>query len=247
MTGKTRHRMKRFQKSLLENILWIVAVVVVCCGLLAFGSCASMKDSGMSHENGVVEWELGRINDALPPGVMRLGTPRTIDSPAGKAVEFDGKGDALFFDSDPLLNLRAFTVEVLLRPDADAPAEQRYLHMGEENGERIMLETRVTPENQWYLDAYCRSGDSSKALIDKSLLHPTGNWYHVAFVVDNGLMRTYVDGAFELEGHVPFTPFTRGSSSIGVRMNRRYWFKGAMGTIRITPRSLAPSEFAQWR
>jgi len=47
--------------------------------------------------------------------------------------------------------------------------------MGEVNGDRMLIELRMTEESQWYLDAFIKSGDSSKALIDKSLLHPAGN------------------------------------------------------------------------
>ena len=107
----------------------------------------------------------------------------------------------------------------------------------------MLIETRLTADNQWYLDAFIKSGDSSKALIDKTLLHPAGEWCHVAFVVDNGKMDTYVGGKHELAGDVTFSPFKTGRTSIGVRMNKVYWFKGAIARIRVTPKNLSPSEF----
>jgi hypothetical protein len=198
----------------------------------------------MSSDIHVIDLKLGALNASALTADSKSGNPLTIDSPYGKAVQFDGKGDALFLDRSPLLNMRQFTVEVIFRPDPDGLPEQRFLHMGEVNGDRMMLETRLTPDNQWYLDAYIKSGDSSKPLIDKNLLHPTGKWQHIAFVVDDGKMDTYVEGKHELEGRVPFSPFKSGRASIGVRMNKQYWFKGAIARIRITPKPLAPSEFS---
>ena len=197
----------------------------------------------MSSEENVVDWQLGDLNKSIPVGDSRSGNPVTIDSPFGEAVLFDGKQDGLLVDKNPLVNLRQFTVEVIFRPDPKGLAEQRFLQMGEVNGERMMLETRLTSDDQWYLDAYIKSGDSSKALIDKNKLHPAGEWYHLAFVVDNGKMDTYVAGKHELEGRVPFAPFKTGRTSIGVRMNKVYWFKGAIARIRVTPKCLTSSEF----
>jgi hypothetical protein len=215
--------------------------------IAGFQSCSSSKGVSVSTDSNTIEWQLGMLNASGPVGQTKSGNPSTISSPYGEAVQFDGKGDGLFLDKNPLVNMRQFTVEVLFRPDPKGQPEQRFLQMGEVNGERMMLETRLTENDQWYLDAYIKSGDSSKALIDKSLVHPTGEWCHIAFVVDNGKMDTYVAGKHELEGRVPFSPFKTGRTSIGVRMNKVYWFKGAIAKIRVTPRSLKPSEFTMSR
>jgi catechol 2,3-dioxygenase-like lactoylglutathione lyase family enzyme len=201
----------------------------------------------MSSETAVVDWQLGDLNAIVGIDQSRSGNPITIDSPYGKAVQFDGKGDGILLERNPLVNLRQFTVEVFFRPDPNGLPEQRFLQMGEVNGDRLMMEIRLAADNQWYLDAFIKSGDSSKPLIDKSLLHPTGEWYHLAFVVDNGKMDTYVAGKHELTGIVRFSPFKSGRTSIGVRMNKVYWFKGAIARIRITPKSLTPSDFAMSR
>jgi hypothetical protein len=34
-----------------------------------------------------------------------------------------------------------------------------------------------------------------------------------------------------------------GKTSLGVRLNKVHWFKGAIRTVRITPRALSPEEF----
>jgi hypothetical protein len=225
----------------------IPSVLLTVLAIVTFQSCLSSKGTSVSNDSVTVEWQLGALNASGVDGQTKSGNPSTISSPYGEAVQFDGKGDGLFLDRNPLVDMRQFTVEVFFRPDPKGLPEQRFLQMGEVNGERMMLETRLTEDGQWYLDAYIRSGDSSRALIDKSLLHPAGEWCHIALVVDDGKMDTYVAGKHELEGRVPFSPFKSGRTSIGVRMNKVYWFKGAIARIRITPKCLTPSEFTMSR
>jgi hypothetical protein len=193
-----------------------------------------------------LEWELGMLGKK-DVEFTTSGNPRVIDCQYGKALEFDGVGDALFLDTNPLAGLRRFTVEVIFRPDSGGLREQRFLHIGDARRDRLMVETRLTKANQWYLDAHLRSGDSAKTLIDSTLLHPAGVWYHLAVVVDNGLMKTYVNGVHELAGGIPFSPFKAGRTSIGVRQNRVYWFRGAICKIRITLRDLLAQKFMKFR
>jgi hypothetical protein len=227
---------------------WKAGSTVVRLGLfLAFLNAgeivACTKDSSMNVQQDVVEWKLSVLNDSPLPGETKEGTPRTNDSPLGKAVSFDGVHDGIFLGTNPLEKLTQFTVEVFFQPDGKAPREQRFLHMGDAHGERLLLETRVADDDQWCLDAFLRSGDSSRTLIDRNKLHPTGKWYHIAFVVDNGKMDVYLDGQLELTGKVEFSPMKAGRTSIGVRMNKVSWFKGAIYKIRVTPKCLIPAQF----
>ncbi|HEV3198473.1 MAG TPA: hypothetical protein VGZ73_11210 [Bryobacteraceae bacterium] len=65
-----------------------------------------------------------------------LGHPRVIDTPGGKAVEFNGKDDALFVDVHPLAGAETFTWEVVFRPDPGGAPEQRFFHLQEEASRR---------------------------------------------------------------------------------------------------------------
>jgi hypothetical protein len=220
------------------------ALVVLVC---VYPRHALSRDSGhaprdTSAISSAVEWELGLL-DRGQPGLTVLGNPGPTDCPYGKALQFDGVGDALFFSSNPLAYLRQFTVEIIFRPDSDGTREQRFLHMGNQQGNRLMIETRVTRTRQWFLDAHLRSGDSAKTLIDSLKLHPTDTWFHIAVTVNDGQMVTYVNGVRELAGGIPFSPFTGGQTSLGVRQNKVYWFKGAICKVRVTPRTLKPAEF----
>jgi hypothetical protein len=225
----------------MKNILIHTLALILTIAL--FESCSVARRIVMSADSGTIELQLGDLNTQGLPGVTIAGHPTTVSSPFGSAVHFDGKQDGLFLEKSPLLNLRQFTVEVVFKPDPKGQFEQRFIHMGEVNRDRMMLELRLTPENQWYLDAHIRSGDTAKTLIDPKLLHPAGEWTHIALVVDDGKMDTYVGGKHELEGRVPFSPFKTGGASIGVRMNKVSWFLGTIARIRVTPRCLAPSEF----
>lgn len=171
------------------------------------------------------------------------GSPMLVDSPYGKAAWFNGQNDGLWLDELPLKGLTEFTVEMLFCPDSlDAPFEQRMLHIGEDRGDRMLLELRAVDGN-WYFDGYAASGTNKKALIDEQLTHPLGQWYHVAFVVTPSRLTTFVNGKPELIEQFPFLPIQSGASSIGTRIDKRSWFKGAIYKIRITPKAIKPSEF----
>jgi hypothetical protein len=73
--------------------------------------------------------------------------------------------------------------------------------------------------------------------------HENGPWYHAAIVVDGKTFKHYVDGRMELGREVEFKPMKTGKTSLGVRINRVYWYKGAVRKIRFTSRAMRPDEF----
>ncbi|MCX6132451.1 MAG: LamG domain-containing protein [Ignavibacteriales bacterium] len=225
--------------------LGIIITVLLLCGEPLFSAQTGplRKDTVVAEQQHVVDWRLAELYSSETKDVTKEGAPHIVGCPYGKALCFDGTKDGILLNANPLERLTQFTIEVLFQPDPRAPHEQRFLHMGEANGDRLLLETRVTDDDRWYLDAFIKSGDSSRALVDKEKLHQAGRWYHVALVVDGGTMDTYVNGEHELNGVVAFSPFKKGGASIGVRMNKVSWFKGSIYNIRITPKCLVPTEF----
>lgn len=190
-----------------------------------------------------VEWTLFEFVENPAENIIISGQPAIVPSPYGKSVLFNGRNDGIFLETTPLLGLDAFTVEVIMRPDTNGLREQRFLHFGETNADRMLLETRLN-NDRWYLDAHIRSGDARLTLIDSTKLHPLNEWHHVACVYENGRMTTFVNGKKELEGTIAnFTSLASGKTSIGVRQDRRDWYKGAMYKIKVTPRPLSPGEF----
>ena len=106
----------------------------------------------------------------------------------------------------------------------------------------MLFEIRLTG-SQWCLDSFAKSGSDSLALMDRAKLHPAGVWYHAAAVYDGHEFRNYVNGVLEGKGNLHLMPQGAGRSSIGVRINKVNYFKGAVRLARMTPRALSVSEF----
>ncbi len=190
-----------------------------------------------------IVWELDNLQALAGYRLDVSGQPTVIDGPYGKAIEFDGVQDALFIGANPVAGWQALTVEVVFRPDAGGLPEQRFFHLGEVSGDRVLFETRLTEDDHWYLDTFISSGESSRPLLNESHLHPVGQWYHLAMTCDGREEINYVNGVKEANGPIDFAPLTEGETSIGVRLNRVCWFKGAIGRIRYTDRVLSADEF----
>jgi hypothetical protein len=83
------------------------------------------------------------------------------------------------------------------------------------------------------------SGASRLALLDRTRTHAAGQWHWVALRYDGRRMTSWVDGRQELQGALEFAPMKSGQTSLGVRLNRVYWFKGAIREVRFHPTALA--------
>jgi hypothetical protein len=187
-------------------------------------------------------WTFDRLDRIGGHQTTVLGNPRIVDTPVGKAIEFDGVDDALMIDVHPLAGAETFTWEAVFRPDGGA-TEQRWLHLQEAGSDnRMLFEIRVVGD-RWYFDSFVHSGAADKALINRELLHPLGAWYHVAAVYDGREFRNYVNGVQEGAAAIQFVPQGSGQSSVGVRMNLVNYFKGAIHVARFTRRALSPAEF----
>ena len=187
-------------------------------------------------------WTFDRLDGIGGHPTTVLGSPRVIDTPLGKAVEFNGVDSALVVDVHPLAGAAAYTWEAIFRPDGGEQA-QRWLHLQETGSDnRMLFELRVV-DRQWYFDSFVHSGQADKALIDRERLHPLGVWYHVAAVYDGREFRNYVNGVQESAAEIHFDPQGPGRTSVGVRMNLVNYFKGAIRVARFTRRALSPAEF----
>ena len=135
--------------------------------LSAFALGASARQAQMT-----TTWTFDRLENIGGHSTTVLGQPRVIDSPVGKAVEFDGKDDALFIDNHPLAGADAFTWEAIFRPDG-GEKEQRWFHLSErdpvtgaDTENRMLFEIRVV-DDKWFFDSYNQSGAANKALINR--------------------------------------------------------------------------------
>lgn len=192
----------------------------------------------------VIHWKLDNLETVGGNRVELFGEPKLIETPRGRAVEFDGVDDGLLLEVHPLAGFEQFTAEVIFRPAAEGPKEQRFFHMQAADSEdRVMFETRLTSSGEWFLDTYIKSGEAGATLYAEDHRHPIGPWYHAALVVDGKEMRHYVNGKLELSQPLPFKPQSPGRTSLGVRQNRVHWYKGAIREARFTPRVLGAKEF----
>lgn len=199
--------------------------------------------SGVKQMN--TEWVLSDLigNDAK--GIRIVGNPKIVKCKYGKALSFNGSTDGIFLDQMPLAGLKQFTIEAIVRPESGGNFEQRFFHCGEIRGNRVLLELRST-HTDWYFDAFIKSGDQQKTLIDSTILHPLDQWYHLAFVIANGKQETYINGKKELESQIEIVPLESGKISVGMRQNEQSWFKGSIYKIRITPKALKSDKFMDY-
>lgn len=185
------------------------------------------------------------------------GHPQVISTPWGKAIEFNGVDDALFFDTHPMAGFSTFTFEAIFRPDG-GDASQRWFHLAtvdpvtgrdslptgtQDPNPRFTFELRVVNQDQWYLDAFTSGPGYNKPLQFDDKLHPIGHWYAVAQTYDGRTYRSFVDGVLQGEAPIDFKAQGPGHASVGTRINRLNYFRGAVMMARFTPKALAPEEF----
>ena len=178
-----------------------------------------------------------------------LGHPRVIDSPYGKAVEFNGVDDALFVGVHPLAETSTYTWEVIFRPDPQGAPAQRFFHLQEQEAQsgadtsnRMLFEIRIV-DGQWCLDSFVDTTGQKLTLLNCKILHPLGQWYRVTAVYDGKQLRNYVGDELQGSGELKLEPQHAGHTSVGVRIDKRDHFKGAILMARMTRHALKPEEF----
>jgi hypothetical protein len=190
-----------------------------------------------------IDWQLNRLDQIGGHKSTIIGSPRLIETPAGKAIAFDGDS-AIFLDANPLTGVAQFTAEVIFQPAAIGGKEQRFVHMQEDGSEnRLLFELRLTDDNRWFLDTFIKSGEGNYTLFASNHPHPLGPWYHAAVVMDGKTMKHFVNGEEELSTAINFVAQKNGKTSLGVRQNKVSWYTGAIRQVRITPAVLSANEF----
>jgi hypothetical protein len=198
-------------------------------------------------------WRFDRLDQIGGHPAKILGHPLLVDTNIGKAVLFNGVGDALQADAYPLAGADTFTWEVIFRPDPGGAPEQPFFHLqerdskaGQDTATRMLFELRAI-DGRWGFESVAASGTESKELIDHEKLHPFGVWCHGALVYDGHELRNYVNGVLEGSATVHLAPqgapSEPGHTSVGTGIDLRSYFKGAIFLARMTRRALAPSEF----
>ena len=215
----------------LGGLLAILIVVGGAVGWLVWKKPAA-------HPQVPVVWTLDNVASIGGHKPEVLGAPEIADTAAGgPALRFNGQSDGLFVPVNPLAGWPKFTVEVLFLPETNCADEQRFVYLTDDAGDRATIETR-SDGRSWCLDTCLWGDDEPLTLRDTGALHPNGKWAWAALVYDGKTMSHYVNGVKELEGGIAFAPMTRGQVALGVRNDRRYWFKGCIKEVRFIPEAL---------
>ncbi len=212
---------------------------------LVLGACA-VSPVGVSTDASI--WNINSLSRIGGSSAQVLGNPQVVNTALGTAVRFDGDGDRLLVDANPLGDANEFTIEIIFNPADAYPnnLEPRFFHIESRDNpnRRVTIELRLNEKKQWYLDAYIKSEKSQFTLIDPTKVHPIGEWAHAAITFKNREFVSYVNGQKELVGQVDYLPIaSNAKTSIGARMNQVHWFKGDIAQARITRRALSPAEF----
>src|SRR5262249_47799891 len=99
-------------------------------------SCAALV-SGLINQPAAAEretprstvWTFDRLDKIGGFPTTVLGHPKIIQTPVGKAVEFNGMDDALFVDNHPLAGMRTFTFEAVFCPGQGGAARQQWVFL----------------------------------------------------------------------------------------------------------------------
>jgi hypothetical protein len=204
-----------------------------------------------------VTWNIDNLASIGGHATTVIGSPIIVSSPFGAALRFDGN-DGLIVNASPIAGATSFTMEMLLRPDAnDGPVldQPRILHVqtSAPNDHRAILEGRIDGD-QWYLDGFLRAPNASNpstigslALIDANKLHPVNQWYSYAMVYDGSELQIYLNGELELSGPIALLPLAMGQTSIGMRYNQVNFFSGDISRLRFTSSALPADQLLSAR
>jgi len=169
-----------------------------------------------------------------PPSDLDIwGNPKSTF----EGLEFDGITDGLLLSETLLPGALKFTIEVQLKPRGDGNFEQRFFHIQDEaSTDRLLLELRLRPQGVWYADTCFQSKGKCIILQTTEVLIPADTWSTYRVVYDGTVLSNWINGhlvesAPFAGGHLPVSSQT----SIGIRANRTYPFRGTLGPITLLP------------
>ena len=233
------------------SIIVLPAVAVLSFSLFLPNDARAQSGQLAAGQPQTTIWRFDQLDSIGGHPATALGHPHLIDSPYGKAVEFNGIDDALFVPAHPLAGASTFTWEIIFRPDADGAEAQRFFHLqevdsatGQDTQNRLLFEIRIV-NGQWCLDSFATTNGQARTLLNCQLLHPLGKWYRVTAVYDGKTFSNYVENELQGSGSLQLAPQLPGRSSIGTRINKTFYFKGAVFSARMTPRALPPDQFLE--
>lgn len=221
----------------------LIAVAAVFVAVLLYG-CASLGTNKLQSEI----WTFDSLTNINGYSVEHMGQPKLVVSPFGTAASFDGDGDRLLVNANPLGDATEFTIEIIFKANDVFPKnhEPRVFHIESPDNptRRITIELRLNDKKQWYFDAFIKSEKSQFTLIDPTKVHPVGEWAHAAMTYKDRQFVSYVNGNKELSGEVDYLIIpANAKTSIGARMNQIHWFNGDVLQVAVSKHAMIPKDF----
>jgi hypothetical protein len=168
-----------------------------------------------------------------------MGSPKIVysDSVSPQPYEstsFNGEEDGLFLHYNPLGSTRCFSVSIMIKPSHDGPFEQRFFHIQDVGSDdRFLMEIRMLKNGKWYADSYFEFQGRSVMLQEPHLLHESCKWHNIKVSYDGTMFTHMIDDTIEASKLFPEAKLPEvGITSIGMRVNRVYPFKGKIGSIQ---------------
>jgi hypothetical protein len=225
----------------MKKIVW--SAVVICAVLLI---CVV----GRAQAKKQATWRFDDTGSLGGNATKILGHPQVIETPMGRAIAFNGVDDALFAGVHPLAGAETWTWEMIFKPDADGRPEQRVFHLqsidpatgADVPEERMLFEIRIV-KGEWCLDSFATSGGQRLPLLNCEKRYSFGKWYRVTTVYDGKMLKNYVGDELQGEGEVKLVPQRPGHFSVGVRINLKDYYKGAIFETRFTRSALGVGDF----
>jgi len=89
-------------------------------------------------------WDISNLELIGGHSLTILGDPQVVATEIGDAVQFDGEGDRILVDFNPVMDAKEFTVELVFKPDACYPdnTDPRFVHIQDPDDpdeKRIMI------------------------------------------------------------------------------------------------------------
>ncbi|HSP82749.1 MAG TPA: LamG-like jellyroll fold domain-containing protein [Gillisia sp.] len=212
-----------------ESYRNIILIPLLLFGITIFISCGK--------ENDKIKWKIDSIDEISGNSVIVSGAPRVISLDGAQMVEFNGKSDGLLVRSNPIANWDNFEIEVDINPYPGYPenVEQRFLHIQDPENEnrRILIELRLSENNEWYGDWFIKTESESLTLLDSTQTHPLNEWATIGLKYKDGEVTGFINGEIQVKGIIKYmSPGNTAHISIGTRMDQRSWFKGAIKEVR---------------
>ena len=211
-------------------------------------SCHGPLASSSAAQGGPAEtvvWKFDRLDSIGGHKTTVLGEPKVIDSPVGKA---SSSMASMMVCSSTIT--RSPAPKLLPGKPSSAPMAVNGSSDGFISASRIptpapTLETACSLKSgssmkHGILTASTKSGTEDATLMNRNALHPLGAWYHVASVYDGKEFRNYVNGVQEGAASVYLAAHGPGHASVGMRINKVSYFKGAVHLARFTRKALSP-------